>query len=257
MADAANSELLVERRGAILEVTFNRPEARNALTWKMYDGLVEVCTQIDSDPSIRALLLKGAGEKAFVAGTDIGQFEEFDSAAGIAYEARISAVLAALLALDIPVIAAVRGFCVGGGLAIAACADLRVASSDARFGVPIARTLGNTLSASSVALLEAQFGRPRVASMLIAARLLDANEASAAGFVSVVDDEPENTARDLAEKVARHAPLTVWASKELLRRSLPAAGSDEDIVGRVYGSDDFAAGVAAFRARTPPQWSGA
>lgn len=259
MVELATSDLLVTRRGAIVEVTFNRPHARNALTWEMYDGLVDVCDDIEADATVRTLVLKGAGDQAFVAGTDITQFDGFDGAAGVAYEARIGAVLARVLALRIPVVASVRGSCVGGGLAIAACADVRVASPDARFGVPIARTLGNTLSTSSLRLLTSVFGHSRVASMLITGRLLDADEATVAGFLTTVDDDPDVAADALADRLSAHAPLTIWATKELLRRQASAVADtfDDDVVARVYGSADFAGAVAAFSRRERPVWSGA
>jgi len=259
VAETLTQDLVIARRGAVLEVTFNRPEARNALTWAMYDGLEDVCDQVQQDEAIRAVLLRGAGDKAFVAGTDISQFDGFDGPAGIAYEARIGAVLNRILGLSVPVLASIRGFCVGGGLAIAACADIRVAAPDARFGVPIARTLGNTLSAASIALLEAQLGRSRVSAMLVAARMVDAQEALTAGFVTDIADDPDLAARQLADRVAAHAPLTIWATKELLRRTHARAGAvpDDDVVGRVYGSSDFASAVVAFGRREAPRWSGA
>lgn len=141
------SQLLVERDGAVLTVTFDRPRHRNAMTWAMYDGLYDACEQADADDGIRVLVLRSSAAKAFIAGTDIGQFSEFASGAdGVAYEERIARVVTRLEDVDVPTVAAIAGFCVGGGLAIAAVCDLRVATGTARFGVPIARTLGNCLS---------------------------------------------------------------------------------------------------------------
>ena len=130
-------------------LTFTRPEARNAMTWEMYDALVDACDRVDRDPSLRVLVLRGAGSKAFIAGTDIAQFESFTSPAhGVEYEQRLDAVLDRLERVTKPTIAAVQGVAAGGGCAIALCCDLRVATPDAAFGVPIARTLGNCLSAA-------------------------------------------------------------------------------------------------------------
>ena len=253
-----NPELVVTAEGGVLEVVFARPHARNAMTWAMYEGLAQACERVKNDPSLRVMVLRGQGERAFVAGTDIAQFEGFDGAAGVAYESRISEVLDTLLAVPVPVVASVRGFCVGAGLAIAACADLRVADRTAQFGVPIARTLGNTLSAPSIALLSAHLGGSRTASLLLTARMMDADEAEWCGFVTTVADDLDEATSVLVERLLGSAPLTLWATKELLGRvrSQAAQVDDEDVLRRVYGSSDFAGAVAAFRSRTRPEWRG-
>jgi enoyl-CoA hydratase/carnithine racemase len=134
-------------------LTFNRPQARNALTWAMYDALVEACDRVDADQGIRVFVVRAAGD-AFAAGTDIGQFTEFRSGAdGIAYERRLDAVIDRLERVTVPTIAQVHGVAAGGGCAIALACDLRVCTPAARFGVPIARTLGNCLSAANYARL--------------------------------------------------------------------------------------------------------
>ncbi len=147
-------ELLVSREGPVLNVTFNRPRQRNAMTWAMYDGLFEACELADKDDDVRVMVLRGAGDKAFVAGTDIAQFEEFTAGEdGLAYEEKIARIIGRLEDVTVPTVAAVHGYCVGGGLAIAAVCNLRVATRSARFGVPIARTLGNCLSMNGYARL--------------------------------------------------------------------------------------------------------
>lgn len=254
----ASGDLLVDVDDGVLTVTFNRPEARNAMTWDMYMGLAEACAKADKDDSVRVMLLRGAGGKAFVAGTDIAQFAEFDGAAGVAYEKRISEVLSRLRGVNVPVIAAIDGYCVGGGLGIAACADVRLASSRARFGVPIARTLGNCLSADTLRLLTELLGRARVVDMLLRARFIEADEALSAGFVGLVTDDIAEAAAEWASTLKGHAPLTMWSVKEVVRRISDSGGAvdDEDIVEWIYGSQDFHNAVAAFIDKTPYEWLG-
>ncbi|MBM7789001.1 enoyl-CoA hydratase [Tenggerimyces flavus] len=256
----ATSELLTSLEDGVLTVTFNRPEQRNAMTWAMYEGLVSACSQADADPSVRVLVLRGAGSKAFVAGTDISQFSSFASGDdGVAYEHRIAGVLDRLESVTKPTLAVVRGYCVGGGLGLAGVCDLRVASSDAQFGVPIARTLGNCLSMNGYSLLVANLGRARTLDLLLRSRLLSASEALSAGFVSEVCEPSELDA--LASRVIgellSHSPLSMWAAKEALgrlrRSSLP---DGDDIVARVFGSEDFRSAVQSFVAKEKPTWTG-
>lgn len=251
-------EILISQDGPVLRVTFNRPEARNAMTFAMYDGLVAACERADADAEIRAVVLRGAGGASFVAGTDIRQFAGFDGPQGVAYERRIDATIGRLLDVTVPVVAAVDGFCIGGGLAIAAAADVRVAHPSSRFGYPIARTLGNTLSAASYALTMRHFGHARTIDMILTARLLDAEQARECGFVSRVAEDVSAATDDVVRRILGHAPLTMAAGKEILRRLHAAAGDldADDVIERVYGSADFAAGAAAFTHKTTPTWSG-
>ncbi|PSL00621.1 enoyl-CoA hydratase/carnithine racemase [Murinocardiopsis flavida] len=254
------AELLVERGDGVLTVTFNRPDARNAMTWAMYEGLYAACELADGDPGIRAMVLRGSGTKAFVAGTDIGQFAEFTSGSdGVAYEARITRVVNRLEDVDVPTLAAVRGYCVGGGLAIAAACDLRIGDDTARFGVPIARTLGNTLSANSLSLLVHHLGPARTLDLLLRADFLGAADAAAAGFLAEVcaPAELDDRVGAAAERLLGHAPLTMRATKELVRRMRRRLlVEDDDVVEAVFGSEDFAAAVSAFGSRTPVRWQG-
>ena len=158
-AGQVGDELLYEVRGNVGLVTFNRPQARNALTFNMYDKLAEICAGIKPGGAIRALVLTGAGGKAFAAGTDISQFRAFETPEqGLKYEADASARSAVIAACPVPLIAAISGACTGGGAGIAANCDIRLGTHDMRFGFPIARTLGNMLSASTLAGLVAHFG---------------------------------------------------------------------------------------------------
>jgi len=255
------TDLLVEHDGPVLQVTFNRPAAHNALTFAMYEGVHDACEKADADPDVRALVLRGAGGRAFVAGTDIAQFAGFDGPAGVEYEERMTRVLRRLEDTAVPTVAAVDGYCVGGGLALAAACDLRIATTASRFGVPIARTLGNCLSMDTIALLVANLGRSRALDMLLRARLLDAAEAHAAGFVTQLVGDAEALDDTLAATVAAlasHAPLSMWATKQALARLRRAGLPDgDDLVARVYGSADFASAVAAFARKERATWTGA
>lgn len=257
MTSQPTDELLYEDRDGIGHIVFNRPKARNALTFPMYERLAEIA---ENPGNVRALIITGAGEAAFAAGTDINQFREFSGAAdGIAYEARIDTVLSALERCKIPTIAAISGACTGGGAAIAATCDMRIAAANARFGFPIARTLANCLSVSNLARLSNLVGQAKVIEMIYTARLYSAVEAQAAGLVSeVLPDLPALQARalDLAVTISHHAPLTLRATKEALRRLRGNLPPDEDLIRMVYGSQDFKEGMDAFLTKRPPVWKG-
>jgi len=256
-----SSEVLVARDGPVLTVTFNRPEARNAMTWGMYQRLYEVCEEVDADDAVRVLVLKGAGGKAFVAGTDISQFAEFKGAEdGLRYERDLDRRTGRLARLAKPVIAQIEGPAVGGGFGIAAGADIRIATPAARFGLPIARTLGNCLSMANYARFLDLLGPSRLKEMVFRARLMDAQEALAAGFVhEIVPAEAiEARVREIAREVASHAPITIAVTKEAVRRLLEARAlpDGDDLVARTYASADFREGVRAFLEKRTPRWTG-
>lgn len=259
-----SNDLRVEQDGAVLTVTFNRPAQRNAMTFAMYERLEEACERADDDGSVRVLVLRGAGGRAFVAGTDIAQFLEFRAGAdggadGVAYEERITRVVNRLEDVTVPTVAAVEGACVGGGLALAAACQLRVATRSARFGVPIARTLGNCLSMNTYSLLVAHLGPARTLDMLLRSRLLTAEEAHGAGFVGeLVDDGGlDDALAGLVATLLAHAPLSMKAAGQAVARLRRAALPEgDDLVREVFGSEDFRAGVRAFVAREQVTWRG-
>ncbi len=247
-------ELLYESRDGIGHITLNRPQARNALTFAMYERLAAIA----ADPGdVRALVITGAGDKAFAAGTDINQFRAFSGADdAMAYEARIDRVLGVIERCPVPTVAAIGGACTGGGAAIAASCDLRIAAANARFGFPIARTLGNCLSMSNIARLSALVGPARVIEMIFTARLFSAQEALSAGLVTeVLADHAALAARaaELAALMGSHAPLTMRATREALRDALPP---DEDLIRLCYTSADFKEGMDAFLTKRAPVWRG-
>jgi enoyl-CoA hydratase len=257
-----SQELLYKIDDGVGRITFNRPEARNALTFRMYERLEEVLQQAENDASLKALVLTGAGEQAFAAGTDISEFKSFTRAEdALNYEARMDRVLDALERSRVPTIAAIAGACTGGGAAIAICCDIRIGASSARFGMPIGRTLGNCLSMSNYARLVSLLGPARVKDIIFTARLIGAAEAHTAGLLSeVLSDHSalQSRANELARTVASQAPLTLRATKEALRRireeMTPA--EDDNLILMCYMSRDFREGMDAFLNKRAPKWTG-
>ena len=253
----------VERREpAIAWVTGDRPGARNAMTFPMWARLREVAVELDADASVRVVVFTGEGDEAFVAGTDIAEFRAFTGADdGVAYESRIDATIGALDAIRVPTIAAIAGACTGGGVSIASTCDLRIGAPNVRIGIPIARTLGNIVSLRNVARLGELIGLDAAKALLITGTLLGADDALRAGFLTEVVSDAAGLhvrAQALAESIAGLAPLTVRASKEIVRRirasrTLPDA---EDLIRVCYGSNDFREGLTAFLDKRHPDWTG-
>src|SRR3984893_14590714 len=208
-----SQDMLYGVNDGVGRITFNRPEARNAFTFKMYERLAGICQQAGGGSSVKVLVLTGSDEKAFAAGTDISEFRKFSTAQhALDYEARINGLLDAFERIPIPTIAAIAGVCTGGGSTIAACCDLRIGSANARFGVPIARTLGNCLSMANYVRLAALLGPARVKEIIFTGRLIDASEAHAIGLLSeVLPDYAalQQRADELARTVSSQAPLTL------------------------------------------------
>jgi enoyl-CoA hydratase/carnithine racemase len=244
-------EVVVERRGPAAWVTFNRPEAHNAMTFAMYEQLFEACEAVDGDDGVRALVLRGAGEKAFVAGTDIRQFAGFDESGedGLEYEATIDRIVGRLEAVGKPTVALVDGFAMGSGLALSAACDLRVCTPAARFGLPIARTVGNCLSMENYARLSALLGPARLKDIVFTARTIEPDEALAIGLATEVvgPERIEARVEELCDLLASHAPVTLRATKEALRRIREATTPDgADLIREAYGSEGFRHNVAKF-----------
>ena len=264
-AEPVEPELLEERRGEsgeIVWVTLNRPQARNALTFAMYDRIGEVCLEVNADPSVRTVVFIGAGGRAFAAGTDIAQFRAFDKEEdALAYEDRMDGVLGALESVRVPTIAAIAGACTGGGAGIAGACDLRICTPSLKFGFPMARTLGNTLSMANFARLTMLIGAARVKDVIFMARLVGADEAAAIGLVNEVvssEEALEPRVMQICSTLSTNAPLTLETAKEALRRirvqMTPDGGSD--LLIKAYMSEDFREGIEAFFAKRPARWKG-
>ena len=254
-------DLKVERQGRVAWVTFNRPDARNAMTFEMYDDLHDLCDELDADREVRVVVVRGAGDKSFAAGTDIRQFLTFETREdALGYEARIGRVLRRLAAVTKPTIAMVQGDAVGGGLFLSLACDLRFAADHARFGAPVARTLGNCTAPFSFTLLASTVGMVRAREILIRARLVAAAEARMLGMVDEVYPaaELEARVREEAERLTGHAPLTMAAVKEATRRLRDVFALDdaEDIILSCYLSQDFKEGARAFLEKRKPNWRG-
>ena len=257
------NQAIYESDGPIATLTFNRPEARNAMTWEMYQALVDACDRADDDPAVRVLVLKGAGGKAFVAGTDISQFTTFRGADdGIDYEERIDRVLDRLERVTKATIAQIAGVAAGGGCAIALTCDLRIATPESSIGIPVARTLGNCLSGATYSRLVDVLGASLVKDMLLTGRFIPGTEALALGVVTRLEagERIDAAVRECALEIAANAPLTIRATKEMIRRIMLARRlppeADRDVVTMCYASRDFREGVEAFVAKRRPMWDG-
>ncbi len=256
------NEVLYEVRGTTGHVTFNRPEARNALTFAMYEELARICRNVELGGEIKSIIISGAGDKAFAAGTDMAQFRGFSTPQhALDYEAKMDQVLGDIELCPVPTIAAITGACTGGGAAIAAACDIRICDTRLKFGFPIARTLGNCLSIANLNRLSVLVGTGRLREIVLTARLIEAEEARAIGLVSEVLNDPDavrGRAFELAGMMTTHAPLTIRATKEALRRLRVDGPKAEasDLIVACYMSNDFKEGIEAFLGKRKPAWQG-
>ncbi|HET7327571.1 MAG TPA: enoyl-CoA hydratase [Nocardioidaceae bacterium] len=257
----AEGGLVVRRSRGHVEMVFDRPQRHNALTFAMYDGVVDTCRALAEDREVRTVVFRGAGGRAFAAGNEISQFLTFTAGEdGVAYEARLRRVVRSIAELPQVTIAAVEGICVGAGLAVATHCDLRICTEGSRFGYPIARTLGNALSASVLYRCVAVFGESLTREMLLTSRLVDASRAYAVGAVmsTVAADDFEGEVDDVVSGIEAAARLTATTTKTQLRRlaerTEASTGDDEELLERVYGSADFCEGVRAFLAKERPRF---
>jgi enoyl-CoA hydratase/carnithine racemase len=251
--------VLLEQKGPIAIITLSRPAALNALTWTMYQQMEAHLEQLATVDTIRAIIIRGEG-KAFAAGTDIQQFRGFSGEDGIAYERKMAAIVERLYTISKPTIAAIHGYAVGAGIVVASVCDLRYATPTSRFGVPIARTLGNCITLKNYRHLVDSFGSMSTKEMLFTGRLLTADEALQSGFLTAIVDEERLISHviEIAQQISSLAPLTIWAGKEAQRRLNAAAEAIDfdDVVARIYSSSDFAEGVQAYLEKRKPNWRG-
>jgi enoyl-CoA hydratase/carnithine racemase len=256
----SNGQVHLQITDGVAHILIDRPEARNAMTWAMYEALGRICEEISANPEVRVAAFRGAGGEAFVAGTDIEQFKSFQGGDdGIAYEKVIDERIGQIERLPMPTVAIVDGWAIGGGLAISAACDFRIATPKSSFGVPIARTLGNCLSMSNTARVVAALGVARAKRMLLLADLISAEEAAACGFVTEVvpAEQLDAKAQELCARLSKMAPVTQKVSKEAIRRVVAETVPEgDDLIRACYGSRDFKIGVEAFLEKKRPEWSG-
>ncbi|WP_110182299.1 enoyl-CoA hydratase-related protein [Nocardioides solisilvae] len=252
----SDPELLVTKADGVVTVVFNRPQRHNAFTKAMYADLRDLCDELQASPDVRALVLRGAGGRAFAAGNEISDFLEADA---VAYEEWIRELLGKLFAVPQVTIAAIDGFCVGGGLAVATHCDIRIATPESRFGYPIAKTLGNALAAPVVHRCAAVFGESLTRKMLLTGRLVDADRAYSVGALTEITEDLNGTLDELVDEVLAASATTQRATKRQLNaRAVEqerAPDFDDDLLREVYTGADFNEGVRAFLAKEKPSFA--
>jgi enoyl-CoA hydratase len=262
--ETGTPRLLARKDGTIGWLTFNNPERRNAISSDMWQAIPGVVSAFDDDPEVRIMVLTGAGEKAFVSGADISQFDDVrkNHEANQLYDAHVGAAVRALEKMQMPSLAMIRGFCIGGGMVIALSCDLRVASDDARFAIPAAR-LGLGYGFDGVRRLVDVVGPTRASEILFTARQFDATEALAMGLINRVTavGELESTARSYASMISANAPLTIRAAKLAVRETGkdPAQRKLDAVkaaIAACFESDDYKEGRRAFVEKRKPSFQG-
>jgi enoyl-CoA hydratase/carnithine racemase len=264
MMQLKTDRMVAQKEGAIGWITFNNPARHNAVSMAMWEALHEIVDAYAADPEVRVIVVKGAGEKAFVSGADISEFEEKRSSAETTsiYNARSQAANHALKDVDKPTIAMIRGYCVGGGVSLALSCDMRIAAEGSTFAVPAAK-LGLGYEFEGVRKLVDVVGPAFAREIFYTARQFSAQEALAMGLVNrlVPADGLESYVRDYATTIAANAPLTVSSIKTLVAQVLKDESDRdvrlcEEVVDRCFASADYVEGRQAFMEKRKPKFQG-
>jgi enoyl-CoA hydratase/carnithine racemase len=257
-----NDSLLVERDGPIATVVLNRPDKLNALTRPMWQALGDAVCALSADDALRCIVIRGAGEKSFSPGNDIAEFASVRATKAQAreYGAIMHATARALEQCRHPIVAQIHGICVGGGLEIAALADLRICGASSRFGAPI-KNLGLVMAYAEMAPLVRLVGPAVALEILLEGRIFDAAEAKDKGLVTrvVPDDAVEAEARAAAQRIAEGAPLAARWHRKFARRLAdprPLTAAERDECFDCFDTEDFRIGYAAFLAKSKPRFVG-
>ena len=257
-------KMLADVREGIGWITFNNPARRNAVGLEMWRALTQILQAFQEDPEVRVVVMKGAGDKAFVSGADISEFENKRSGveARAEYDSVFNGAQLALEQFDKPLIAMIRGFCIGGGMAISVNADIRIASEDSVFGIPAAK-LGLGYGFHGLKVLTSLVGPSHAKDILFSARFLDTTEALRIGLINFVvsPQELEKTVIDYANTIAHNAPLTIKACKAAINEVIKDPGQQDPenisaLVNNCFTSDDYKEGRTAFMEKRKPVFLG-
>ncbi len=259
----STEKMIGKKDGHIGWMTFNNPERRNAMSLEMWEAVGEIMADFQADENIRVVVMHGAGDKAFVSGADISQFEKMraDAAMTEKYNARAEAGRKAIRDFDRPIIAMIRGFCMGGGLGIAMSADLRFAAEGSTFGIPAAR-LSIAYTGDNIVNLYNLVGPSRAKDILYSARRFDEQEALSIGLINRVFavDKLEDETRIYCETLADNAPLSIKAHKVILgelSKKNPDQSKIDAVAAMCFDSADYKEGRTAFMEKRKPVWQGA
>lgn len=260
-----NDHILVENSGSVTTITFNRPDQRNAISYEMWRSLGDILQDLETDLATRCVVFRGAGGEAFSAGADIKDFDvhRYDARSAARYAEAFESALERTENLRCPTVSAIQGFCVGGGLELAAATDIRIATTGSKFGVPVAR-LGLTAGWDELRRMIAVAGIPAVKYLLLSGRIIDIEEATRFGLVTAVvqNHDFEETIERLTQQIAAGAPLVARDHKLMIRRlsiepdTEKLSEDDFNLQFRVFDSADFREGVAAFKNKRRPQFLG-
>ena len=262
MSSNANQDLAVERSGAIATLVLNRPDSHNAVRLGMYEALPALLGEVDQDPDVKVLVVRGAGQKAFASGADISEFRDVrrDAMTARAYNERVAAAERALAGLSKPTIAMVHGYCIGGGCGLALACDLRFADERASFGITPAK-LGLVYSLESTKRLVDVVGPSQAKWILMSGQRVDAERAHQIGLVDEVvpTDHLEKLTFEFSQLLCTRAQFSIRATKQIVTRIVSGQTEDDeetrDLRNSSFDTNDYAEGVRAFLEKRPPSFT--